>query len=87
MGICSLDNAVSDSVEEQGSWPFKIIILMGIMIIVVVCILLQKHFKTCSTISVEECAKVRGILVTGSEFPSSGPPVQQKSTDKGELVF
>ena len=23
MDICSLDNAVSDSVEEQGSWPFK----------------------------------------------------------------
>ena len=41
---------------------------------------------------IEECAKVRGILVTGmSKFSEADIirflPVQQKSTDKGELIF
>lgn len=87
MDTCSLDNI--NSVEEQASFPFKIIILIGIMMIVAICILLKKHFKTYSHVhimtSIEECAKVRGALVISSEFPS--PPVQQKSTDKGELVY
>lgn len=86
MDTCSLDNI--NSVEEQASFPFKIIVLIGIMMIAAVCILLKKHFKTYGHImtSTEECAKVRGALViSGSEFPL--PPVQQKSTDKGELVY
>ena len=53
--------------------------------IAAVCILLKRHFLPSGTTSTEECAKVRGVLVTSSEFPS--PPVQQKSTDKGELVL
>ena len=87
MDTCSLDNI--NSVEEQASFPFKIIIPIGIMMIVAICILLKKHFKTYGHVhimtSTEECAKVRGALVISSEFPS--PPVQQKSTDKGELVY
>ena len=85
MDACNLDN--TNSVEEQVSFLFKIIILIGIVMIAAVCILLKKHFKTCGHImtSIEECAKVRGALVISSEFPS--PPVQQKSTDKGELVY
>jgi hypothetical protein len=80
MGTCILD-----IVDEQVSFLFKVIILIGIVMIGAACILLKKHFKTCSPTSIEECAKVRGVLVTSSEFPS--PPVQQKSTDKGELVL
>ena len=69
------------------SFLFTIIILIGMVMIAAVCILLKRHFiaygPTCT--SIEECAKVRGVLVISSEFPS--PPEQQKSTDKGELVF
>ena len=87
MDTCSLDNI--NGMEEQASFPFKIIVLIGIIVMIAaaVCILLKKHFKTCGLImtSTEECAKVRGALVISSEFPS--PPVQQKSTDKGELVY
>ena len=72
--------------EEQVSFLF-IVIILGLLIIAAVCILLKKYFKTCGHImtSIEECAKVRGALVIGNEFPSL--PVQQKSTDKGEFVY
>ena len=41
---------------------------------------------------IEECAKVRGVLVTGmSKFSEADIirflPLQQKSTDNGELIF
>ena len=87
MDTCSLDNNTVINVEEQVSFLFKVIILLGIVIIAAVCILLKKYFKTCGHImtSIEECAKVRGVLVISSEFPSL--PVQQKSTDKGEFVY
>ena len=77
-------NTVDNTVGEQVSFLFAIIILIGMMI-ATVYILLNRHFMACGTTSTEECAKVRGVLVISSEFPS--PPMQQKSTDKGELVL
>lgn len=70
------------NVEEQVPLLLKIVILTGVMM-VAVYILLKEQFKTCDSISVEERTKERGILVTGRE-PSL--PVEQESTDNGELV-
>ena len=94
MDTCNNNNSMVDNVEEQVSFLFKMIILVGIVMIAAAVSFLLKRYNvmyfipsSSGSTSIKECAKVSSapMACSCSEFPS--PPVQQKSTDKGELVF
>ena len=65
-------------------------ILIGLVMIAATYFILKKKTRVWHGIlyPTEECARVRGVLVTINKFPAADSlPVQQKSTDEGELVF
>ena len=92
MNICSLDSTYD--LEKQMSFSLSVIIVIGMVIIgAAYHVLKRRRMRIWLPIvypdPTEEYAKDRGVLVTGiSKFPAANTlPVQQKSTDNGELVL
>ena len=98
MDSCNLGSRIFNiDIVEQAFFLFLTWILIGMVMAAAACIILRRRIEMYMTlwhpaqypIATEECAKVRGVLVTcSSKFPAAKSlPVQQRSTDKGELVF